>query len=191
MKQLVEETYELGGQQRITLIVHSMGGPMSLVFLQKQTQAWKDKYIARTISLAGAWAGSAKAIKVFAIGDDLGSFALSGSTLRPEQISSPSLAWLMPSPHFWRDDEVLVTTPKKVYRMSNIKEFFDDIDYSVGWEMRQDTMPFTDFTAPGVEVHCLYGEGFPTVERFVSRIHFQTFNQLKLFWIVSFAQIEL
>lgn len=169
MKQLVEETYELGGQQRITLIVHSMGGPMSLVFLQKQTQAWKDKYIARLISLAGAWAGSAKAIKVFAMGDDLGSFALSGSTLRPEQISSPSLAWLMPSPHFWQDDEILVTTPKKVYRMSNLKEFFDDIDYSVGWEMRKDTMPFTDFTAPGVEVHCLYGEGFPTVERFVFR----------------------
>lgn len=125
MKQLVEETYELGGQQRITLLVHSMGGPMSLVFLQKQTQAWKDKYIARIISLAGAWAGSAKSIKVFAIGDDLGSFALSGSTLRPEQISSPSLAWLMPSPHLWRDDEILVTAPGKVYRMSNIKEFFE------------------------------------------------------------------
>lgn len=124
MKRLVEETYELGGQQRITLIVHSMGGPMSLVFLQKQTQAWKTKYIARIISLAGAWAGSAKAIKVFAIGDDLGSFALSGSVLREEQISSPSLAWLMPSPHFWNDDEILVTTHEKVYRMSNIKEFF-------------------------------------------------------------------
>lgn len=35
--------------------------------------------------------------------------------------------------------------------------------------MRKDTMPYTDFTAPGVEVHCLYGEGFPTVERFVLR----------------------
>lgn len=33
--------------------------------------------------------------------------------------------------------------------------------------MRKDTLPYTDFTAPGVEVHCLYGEGYPTVERFV------------------------
>lgn len=32
--------------------------------------------------------------------------------------------------------------------------------------MRQDTLPYTDFTAPGVEVHCLYGEGYQTVERF-------------------------
>lgn len=124
MKKLVEDTYELGGQQRITLLVHSMGGPMTLVFLQKQTTAWKDKYIKQVISLAGAWAGSAKAIKVFAIGDDLGSFALKGSVLKPEQISSPSLAWLMPSPYFWKTDEILVTTHDKVYRMSNLNEFF-------------------------------------------------------------------
>lgn len=125
MKQLVEDTYELGGQQRVTLLVHSMGGPMSLVFLQKQSDEWKDTYIERVISLAGAWAGSAKAIKVFAIGDDLGSFALSGNTLRAEQITSPSLAWLMPSPHFWKPDEVLATTHDKQYTMKNLKEFFE------------------------------------------------------------------
>lgn len=124
LKKLVEESYELGGQQRVTLLVHSMGGPMSLVFLQKQTKEWKDKYIAQVISLAGAWAGSAKAIKVFAIGDDLGSFALSGSVLRAEQITSPSLAWLMPSPHFWKSNEVLATTHNKQYTMSNLNEFF-------------------------------------------------------------------
>lgn len=97
---------------------------MSLLFLQQQPQAWKDKYIARIISLAGAWAGSAKAVKVFAIGDDLGSFALSGSVMRAEQITSPSLAWLMPSPHFWKDSEVLVSTPTKQYTMATLEEFF-------------------------------------------------------------------
>lgn len=95
MKTLVEETYVLAGNQSVTLVVHSMGGPMSLVFLQQMPDSWKDRYIARIISLAGAWAGSAKAIKVFAIGDDLGSFALSGSVMRAEQITSPSLAWLV------------------------------------------------------------------------------------------------
>lgn len=44
--------------------------------------------------------------------------------------------------------------------------FHSDIGYPNGWEMRKDTLPYTDFTAPGVEMHCLYGEGFPTVERF-------------------------
>lgn len=35
--------------------------------------------------------------------------------------------------------------------------------------MRKDTIEYTDFTPPGVEVHCLYGEGFPTVERYAMR----------------------
>ena len=45
-----------------------MGGPMSLIFLQAQTQKWKDKYINSLITLAGVWGGSVKALKVFAIG---------------------------------------------------------------------------------------------------------------------------
>lgn len=45
-----------------------MGAPMTLIFLQRQTQKWKDKYISSLISLAGAWGGSVKALKVFAIG---------------------------------------------------------------------------------------------------------------------------
>lgn len=124
MKTLVEETYELADKSPITLVVHSMGGPMSLNFLQLQSQAWKDKYIARLISVSGAWGGSAKAIKVYAMGDDLGSFALSGSVLRAEQITSPSLAWLMPSPYVWKPDEILVKTPTRIYNMSNIEQFF-------------------------------------------------------------------
>lgn len=31
--------------------------------------------------------------------------------------------------------------------------------------MREDTIKYTDFTAPGVEIHCLYGSGIDTVEK--------------------------
>lgn len=68
IKTLVEETYEANNQVPVTFVVHSMGGPMTLVFLQQQDKKWKSKYVSRIISLAGAWAGSVKAIKVFAIG---------------------------------------------------------------------------------------------------------------------------
>lgn len=108
----------------VTLIVHSMGGPMTMVFLQRQSKPWKAKYIARVISLAGAWVGSVKAVKVFAMGDDLGSFALNNKSMRPQQISSPSLAWLMPSPLFWKPDEVLVRTTSRAYTFSQMEEFF-------------------------------------------------------------------
>lgn len=68
LKVLVEETFEANGKIPVTFIVHSMGAPMSLVFLQQQDNSWKSKYISKVISLAGAWAGSVKAVKVFAIG---------------------------------------------------------------------------------------------------------------------------
>lgn len=52
----------------VTLLAHSMGGPMTLIMLQRQSQKWKDKYINTFITLSAVWAGSIKAIKVFAIG---------------------------------------------------------------------------------------------------------------------------
>ncbi|GAB0093285.1 phospholipase A2 group XV [Sergentomyia squamirostris] len=170
LKTLIEETYTLNDKQPVTLVAHSMGGPMSLIFLQQQTREWKSKYIARMVTLAGAWAGSAKAVKVFAIGDDLGSFALSGKTMRAEQITSPSLAWLMPSPLFWKPDEILVQTQSRAYTMKQLEEFFNDLQYRTGWEMMQDTMKYMmNFSPPDVEVHSLYGTNISTVEKLYYR----------------------
>lgn len=124
LKDLIEETYKENNNEPVILIVHSMGGPMSLYFLSMQTQSWKDKYISFMISLSGAWGGSAKAIKVYAIGDDLGSYLLRESVMRQEQITSPSLAWLLPSPYFWKQNETLVQTDKKNYSLSNLQDYF-------------------------------------------------------------------
>uniref|UniRef100_A0A1I8P7E8 Group XV phospholipase A2 n=1 Tax=Stomoxys calcitrans TaxID=35570 RepID=A0A1I8P7E8_STOCA len=166
LKKLVQDTYEENSKTPVTFITHSMGSPMTLVFLQQQTEEWKTKYVERQISLAGAWAGSIKALKVFAMGDDLDSFFLSGKILKDEQITNPSTAWLLPSPLFWKSNDILVKTPSRVYTMAQLEQYFDDIDYRTGWEMRKDTLHYTlNFSPPGVELHCLYGEGLDTVER--------------------------
>jgi len=148
LKNLIEETYAVNGNQPVVLIVHSLGGLMTVTMLHETTQSWRDKYIRTVISLSGAWGGSAKAVKVFAIGesalykifsyliaslylfvfyytgDNLGAIVLSGSVLRTEQISSPSLAWLLPSPHLWGQNEILVEAESKNYSLSNLQEFF-------------------------------------------------------------------
>jgi len=50
--------------------------------------------------------------------------------------------------------------------MAQLKEFFNDIDYMTGWEMRKDTIRYSqNFSPPDVELHCLYGDGIDTVER--------------------------
>lgn len=58
------------------------------------------------------------------LGDDLGSYVLRESVMREEQITSPSLAWLLPSKLFWKVDEVLIQTEKKNFTLSNLEEFF-------------------------------------------------------------------
>jgi len=68
LKALVEETYRINDNQPVIILAHSMGGPMSLHFLQSQSQSWKDQYIRAFVTLSGAWGGSVKALKVFAVG---------------------------------------------------------------------------------------------------------------------------
>ncbi|KAF6215000.1 hypothetical protein GE061_009748 [Apolygus lucorum] len=164
LKKLVEDTYTLNGNERVLFVVHSMGGPMTVLFFQMQTQEWKDKYIQGMVSLAGAFAGSIKALKVFVMGDNLGVYVLPTSVLKIMQITSPSLSWLMPNEEVWKD-KTLVATDTKNYSLSNIKEFFEDIDYMTGWEMRKDQLPFISLKPPGVEIHCLYGTGVETISK--------------------------
>ncbi|KAK7861832.1 hypothetical protein R5R35_000592 [Gryllus longicercus] len=168
LKALIEETYTINGNKPVVIIAHSMGAPMTMHFLGGLKQRWKNKYIRALVTLSGAWAGSVKALKVYLVGDDLGSYVLRESVMKDEQITSPSLAWLMPSSVFWKPSEVLVQTPDKNYTVNDFEEFFRDIYYEVGWEMRKDVQKLdSKFTAPGVEIHCLHGFGVNTIERLV------------------------
>ena len=93
------------GNTPVLLVTHSMGSIMSLYFLHQQTQTWKDKYVRSLVSIAGVWGGTARAVKVFAVGDNLDSWFLNEKNLLWER-TNPSLAWLMPAATFWKDDEV-------------------------------------------------------------------------------------
>lgn len=69
LKYLIESTFFINGNIRVTLLAHSMGGPMTLLFLQRQSQEWKDKFIHKYITLSAPWGGSVKAVKVYAVGE--------------------------------------------------------------------------------------------------------------------------
>jgi len=130
-------------------------------------------------------------------GDDLGAYFLSPSILKNEQITSPSLGWLLPSKLFWKDTEILVQSSLKNYTLNDLQQYFmydylnsqnsyifvmyylqilkkifffshRDIGIPNAWEFKKDNEKYQlDFTAPGVEVHCLYGSKVETVEKFV------------------------
>ena len=100
-------------------------------------------------------------------GDSLGVFVVNPLSARPEQRSMPSSAWLLPSPEFWLEDEVLVFGPTRNYTVKDYKQFFNDIQYPTGWLMRQDTQDLLKpLVHPGVSVHCLHGKSVKTPGQF-------------------------
>lgn len=66
---LVEDTSLMNGGNRVVLISHSMGCLYTLYMLNKQPQAWKDRYIRAAVTLAGPWGGSVKALRLMASGE--------------------------------------------------------------------------------------------------------------------------
>ncbi|XP_023240594.1 group XV phospholipase A2-like isoform X1 [Centruroides sculpturatus] len=167
LKQLIEETYKINKNLRILMICHSLGCPITLYFLNNQTLAWKDKYIKALVTLAAPWGGAVKALKAFASGDNLGVSLLDSLTVRGEERTNPSTAFLLPSNQFWKQDEVLSYTPVSNYTVSNYYKFFQDLKYQTGWDMWLDTHKLIhNLESPGVEIHCLYGTGLQTISQF-------------------------
>jgi len=157
VKGLIEETFERNNQTQVVLVCHSMGSIMMHYFLQQQTPAWKEKHIRALVTVAGVWGGTARALKVFAIGDNLDSWFLNSKNLLWER-TNPSLAWLMPQQGFWADDEVLVETEKKNFTRTNIGEFFDGYKEHNMAMMVDDTKDLLGgLPPPQVEVFCIHG----------------------------------
>ncbi|GAB6026887.1 hypothetical protein CHUAL_013532 [Chamberlinius hualienensis] len=166
LTKLIEDGYEKNGGRPVVLVAHSMGGPTMLYYLNNQKQSWKNKYIGSLITLAGVWGGAVKAMKVFASGDNLGIYVLSAWTLRGQQMTAPSLAFLLPSDKFWSKDDILVSTSTRNYTVADYKDYFQDLKFTDGYNMWLDTKNLIyDLQPPGVEVHCLYGTGVDTEEK--------------------------
>ncbi len=106
---------------------------------------------------------------LLAAGDDLGVYVLPAHTMRGMQMTSPSTAFLLPSKLFWSENETLVSCPGKGnYTVNDYEKFFTDMNYPEGYEMHHDTKSLLgNLDAPGVEVHCLHGQGVSTVDRSV------------------------
>merc|ERR1712025_303159 len=180
LKKLIEDTYEKNGKKPVIMIAHSMGCTMSLYFLTKQDQDWKDKHVKSIITLAGPWGGSAKALEVFTVGEDLlerhkdspiTDPAPVKIAIRDIQRTFPSLAWMMPTSQIWSKDPLVKTTVKKKekeYTTANIGDFFKLLDVPNMAIMYEDVQSLTaDLPDPGVKVFCWYGSGLETTDQVI------------------------
>jgi len=69
LQQMIEEMAEKAGGP-VVLIAHSMGNMYTLYFLNRQPQAWKDRYIKAFVALGAPWAGVTKTLRVVTSGED-------------------------------------------------------------------------------------------------------------------------
>ena len=164
----MEDTYTLNNNEKVIIICHSLGCPNMLYFFNHQSQEWKDKYIKSMVSLAGPWGGSVKALKAFASGDNFGVVVVRALTIRQDERTYPSLAYLLPSDRFWGNGEVLLQSSTRNYTVSDYKDFFQDLNYMTGYEMWLDVRNLTyNLTAPNIEIHCLHGVGIDTIHNLI------------------------
>ncbi|CAF0721102.1 unnamed protein product [Brachionus calyciflorus] len=165
---LIEETYEMNNNTKVMLVAHSMGNPVSLYWLNNfVSQAWKDKYLKNFVSLSAPWGGASKTMRLMASGDNIDIIVVKPISVRSYQRSAPSTAFLMPNDRFWTRDDILVTTPFRNYTVYDYEDFFNDIGYPLGNEMRKNTERLIyHFEPPNVESHFLYGTGLKTPESF-------------------------
>ncbi|MCP9260311.1 Group XV phospholipase A2 [Dirofilaria immitis] len=170
LTKLIEETYYSCNQQKVIIIAHSMGNPVMLYFYNNiVTEEWKDKFIHLHISISGAWGGALQIIRLLASGYNMDQYRilLPLSSLREMQRSFTSSTFLFPSYNIWNEDEVFAIVNNKNYTLKNVEEFFEDINYKVGWYQYQNTAHLLgNFQAPNVELHCIYGYDVDTPEIF-------------------------
>jgi hypothetical protein len=134
------------------------------------TQQWKDKYIAVWIPIGGSWGGSAWNMLYFASGSNEFMPTASAVTLRESLRTFQTMLWTMPLSEFYNSNNVMAVINNKKYTTANYEEFFNDINYPLGYKFyksyqRQELSINLDH--PGTNVYYLYSNGIPTPKTFI------------------------
>ena len=176
VKELIETMYHENGNRKVTIVVHSMGGPIMLYFLtQIVTQSWKDQYIANFITLSAAWAGGNKDLQAEISGISPVSGGLDDifgvmrfiqnwirTSFKPILRTFQSTVFLLPHPSIF-GNTALVTTPTQSYTANDYEQLFNDIGFIDGYSMYQVIENINkDFPSPNVPTHCFWGVGVDT-----------------------------
>ena len=168
LKQLIQTMYVQNNNTRVTFVVHSMGGPVSLYFLTRiVSQEWKDTYIHSYIPLAGAWSGGNGVVTNLLTGPLTNSSidrVIGVQKSRNIYRTYPSFYFLLPRASVL-NNTVLITTTSRNYTANDYQQLFTDAGYPQGYTQLSEID--VEWPAPNVPTYCFYGLGVPTPASFV------------------------
>ena len=90
LKELIQSTYTKNGNTPVSIISHSMGGPVALHFLHQQTKEWKDKYLVNFIPISPPFGGSVGTVRAMLSGDNFDAPIVKQSIFWPVQSTCAS-----------------------------------------------------------------------------------------------------
>ncbi|CAH8832885.1 unnamed protein product [Trichobilharzia szidati] len=169
LKQLIEETYENGENRPVYLLAHSMGSLYSMYFLKQQTKDWKQRYIRGFISVSAPFGGSMEALYSETCGNNFAVPARTPFAFREAERSFPAMAFLLPDPRLWSEEEKVIITPNKNYSVHDMKAMFEDMSFPSGYLMMQEGKKTIDTLErpTDVDIYCIYGVQLPTISQMI------------------------
>lgn len=137
-----------------------MGGNFAYIFLRKQSETWKKRFIRAIIFAGSPWGGNFKHMYDYLYRDDFPADLL--PEFREVERTFPSLAFLLPHERTW-DNDVFIHTPSSEYTALSMDKFFEKIGNPKALDMWKDTRDLMDpFLHPEADIYCVPGIGFNT-----------------------------
>ena len=186
LRLLIEHMFKNSGGVPAHIVTHSMGGPVGLAFLQRQSSAWKEKYIASLTSFSPPFGGSVDTIKSIISGNNLGVPAVSQDIFWPLQSTCASGVWLLPvvedDEFGWSNDEIILSDQKRVFSAANVSRAFelrglDQASSFIAFGVQNLSLSQINFVPPGVPVNILRGTGVKTEVGYSYDVDFESFEE--------------
>lgn len=171
---LIEDTYRANGDRRVLLVAHSNGPLYTQYLLTHTSRAWRAKYIAGFVPIAGNFPGQGLAYSVAFTG--LNTIDFSYPATQANAVSSarmyltaPSTYMSMADPAVFGRSEIVFgdVSTGRAYTPADYRQLFTDArlpiarqiaDYYIGFVKFRDPAHF-----PDVNVWAERGSGVPTV----------------------------
>lgn len=154
----------------VSIIAHSLGTATTVVFLNRQTKAWRKKHIRRYVSVAGPYGGATKAVHACLTGDTETPIRLPADLTdfyRQLEMRFGGVLWMFNNPWVFGRDSV-VTAHHDSYnstQLGNALRRRGATDSAAAYEALVRPLQLSMLTYPGVETHLVHGSGIKTMLR--------------------------